>query len=98
MIAQFNAPHLSSARIVAVLLLTLWGAFITGCGGGNSNTTTDPNPNPTPTPPPSSSGTSILTYHNDNARTAQNLAETVLTPTNVASSTFGKIAILCGGR
>ena len=34
---------------------------------------------------------SVLTYHNDNARTAQNLAETVLTPTNVASSTFGKI-------
>jgi outer membrane protein assembly factor BamB len=90
-IAQFKAHHLSSARIVAVLLLTLWGASITGCGGGNSNTTTDPNPNPTPTPPPSSSGMSVLTYHNDNARTAQNLSETALTPTNVASSTFGKI-------
>jgi hypothetical protein len=33
----------------------------------------------------------VLTYHNDNARTAQNLTETTLTTTNVSSSTFGKI-------
>ena len=34
---------------------------------------------------------SVLTYHNDNARTGQNLAETVLTPTNVNASRFGKL-------
>jgi hypothetical protein len=33
----------------------------------------------------------ILTYHNDRARTGQNMAETTLTPANVNSSTFGKL-------
>lgn len=33
---------------------------------------------------------SVLTYHNDNARTGQNTAETVLTPSNVNTGQFGR--------
>ncbi len=35
--------------------------------------------------------TDVVTYHNDNARTGQNLNETILTQSNVKSSKFGKL-------
>ena len=41
--------------------------------------------------------TNVLTYRNDNQRTAQNLSETILTPANVQSATFGKLFTLFGG-
>src|ERR1700682_3989091 len=38
----------------------------------------------------SSAAVDVVTYHNDNARTGQNLSETILTPATVSTSTFGK--------
>jgi hypothetical protein len=43
------------------------------------------------TPTVSQTFAGVLTEHNDNARTGQNLNETVLTPLNVNSSSFGKL-------
>ncbi len=34
----------------------------------------------------------VFTHHNDNYRTGQNVAETVLTPASVTTATFGKLA------
>lgn len=40
------------------------------------------------------SAVDVATYHNDNARTGQNLAETLLNPGNVSSTTFGKVGFI----
>ncbi len=40
---------------------------------------------------PSLCAQDVLTYHNDNARTGQAQAETILTPSNVNSTQFGKL-------
>jgi hypothetical protein len=39
--------------------------------------------------PPAAVGTDVLTYKNDLSRSGQNLTESVLTPANVTSTTFG---------
>ncbi len=36
----------------------------------------------------------MLTWHNDNARTGQNLQETILTPGNVTPAAFGKLFVI----
>lgn len=47
-----------------------------------------------PPPPPSSAHTDVTTYRDDVARTGANTTESVLTPTNVNSSSFGLLRML----
>ena len=46
------------------------------------------------TAPPPPSTADVLTYHNDDSRTGQNLRETLLTPANVNASSFGKLFVI----
>lgn len=68
----------------AVAAASLVTSPITGCSGGGSGDTTNV--------PPSLRHVGIYTYHNNNARTGENLQESVLTPANVKSTKFGKLA------
>jgi len=44
--------------------------------------------------PVQASTANVLTFHNDVARTGQNLKETILTPAGLSSSNFGKVGFL----
>jgi hypothetical protein len=65
--------------------------LLSSCGGGSSSTPGMPSGGGPP-PPPSSGSANVLTYHNNNARDGLNAQETVLTPANVNSTDFGKLA------
>jgi hypothetical protein len=63
----------------------------------NSHNSSTVSGSPTRQPPADnapSGSVAVLTYHNDTARTGQNLAEKILTPSNVNSTAFGKLGFL----
>lgn len=73
-------------------LLCMFAAF--GCNGNKANTSSNTSSATSPAPPAGESGSgtvSVLTYHNNNARTGENTEESTLTPANVNSTDFGKI-------
>lgn len=71
-----------SGQLVAVVLSLMSTLGLMNCGGGSSSSPSTHNP---------TAHTDVFTYHNDNARTGQNLAESILTPANVKSTTFGRL-------
>lgn len=76
----------------------LWSSFvllvaagsITACGGGSKTSSSG---TPTDTPPPTTS-LDVTTYHDDVQRTGLNTHESILTPSNVNSSSFGLLRVL----
>ena len=64
---------------------------LTGCGGGGSASSVSSTP---PPPPTSSTHTNLTTYRDDLARDGADTTESVLTPTNVNSSSFGLLRML----
>jgi len=73
-------------------MLVLLGSCGGGSGHGNSNTGGSASSGNTA--PATTFGTDVLTYHDDAMRSGQDLSESVLTPQNVATASFGKLRIL----
>lgn len=67
------------------------GVFLAGCTGSSGAKVSSSGP---PVGGGAPSTVNVLTYHYDNQRTGQNLNESLLTPANVNSKSFGKLGAL----
>ena len=92
--------HVGSSRpvrrnaLVFILLLLLVSIYLLLHLAGCNSSKTMPTSPPSTTPPPGNGNANVLTYHDDSARTGQNLNETILTTSNVNSSNFGMLFVI----
>ncbi|HXZ41971.1 MAG TPA: pyrrolo-quinoline quinone [Terriglobales bacterium] len=71
----------------ALLCVIAIGLYVVSCSSKSASSSQSGGGAP---PPPGANTGSVTTYHNDNARSGQNLNETILTTGNVNQSSFGK--------
>lgn len=90
-------PNRSHGLKLVSVVCGLSLAFLVGCNGCSSGSSSGGSAGTTGTGGTGGGSTStpgtvsVLTYHNDNARTGENTQETVLTTANVNSTSFGKV-------
>ena len=93
-----SASRPPSGPALAALLATGLAAFgLVSCGGGGGATGGAPSSSGSSPSPPAvtpTAPTDVTTYHDDVARTGADLTESVLTPANVNSSSFGLLRVL----
>jgi hypothetical protein len=90
--ARGPADVAGGASVAAVAVLILVPVLMLGlsdCSGGGGGSGTTPTQ---PAPPGGNTSVNVLTWHYDNNRSGVNPNETGLTPTNVTSAGFGKVA------
>jgi hypothetical protein len=83
-VATINATGLATGVTAGTTTIKAVSGAISG---STTVTVTATAPPPTPT-------ADVLTYHNDNPRTGQDLNEVILTPGNVNSTNFGKLFVI----
>jgi outer membrane protein assembly factor BamB len=93
--APQRASSISPGRLqfglsIVIAVVILAGLHLVSCGKNS----VAPQTQPTQPTPGTTSANAVVTYHNDNARTGQNLNETILTPGNVNASAFGKLFVI----
>jgi len=99
---QVGTPErIAVHRKLALVVLLLAGfalVALTDCGGGagagSSASSGSTAPSSTSPPPQSTSQTNVVTFRDDAGRTGQDLTESVLTPANVNSTSFGLLRVL----
>ncbi|MGH8320143.1 MAG: PQQ-binding-like beta-propeller repeat protein [Steroidobacteraceae bacterium] len=92
-----TAVHRRLGFVLLILAAGVMTAALNDCGGSGSASNHASNPNSSPSsssPPQPSMHTDVLTYRDDVARDGADLTETVLTPANVNSSSFGLLRVL----